>query len=874
MRSENPPVIRLEDYRAPDYLIDRVDLDISLHATDTVVRSVLNVRPNPNGRAGAPLKLDGEDIALVGLHVNGAALNASDYELTPEHLTLLAPPGEAFILSIETRVNPSANTKLMGLYRSNGTYCTQCEADGFRRITYFMDRPDVMSVYRVRLEADKAEAPILLSNGNPVESADVPGGQRHYAVWHDPHRKPCYLFALVAGDLGRIEDRFNTKDGRDVTLAIYTEKGKEALADYAMDALKRSMRWDETAFDRAYDLDVFNIVAVSDFNMGAMENKGLNIFNDKYVLASPETATDTDYLLIEAIIAHEYFHNWTGNRITCRDWFQLCLKEGLTVFRDQEFTSDMRSRAVKRIADVKELRARQFPEDAGPLAHPVRPSAYKEINNFYTATVYEKGAEVIRMLKAIIGADAFRRGMDLYFERHDGEAATVEQFIACFAKTSGEDLTQFMRWYEQAGTPQVTVERSYDASKHRLSLTFTQETKPTPGQSEKLPLVIPIALGIVSPAHADAEEQDSGVFVLTKTRDTISLEGIEADAVPSILRGFSAPVNLVFDVSDRDLLALSAHDADPFNRWQALQTLATRVLVNSVESIRQGEPPLIHEGLAQAVQRLLDTGERDPAFTALAVGLPSVDDLMRDIGRDVDPDAIFASRKALATYIARHCLPGARALYDTLAHAGPYSPDATSAGRRMLRNAALTMILQADLESGGACAYAQFTAADNMTDRMAGLAGLTLYGAPQRDQALQSFETQFSSSPLVMDKWFALQAMVPEHETLARVKSLMTHPAFTMANPNRVRSLIGAFAMSNPTQFHRPDGAGYEFVAEQIAALDSRNPQVAARILTAFRSWRTLDAARSSQARHALSQIAKAAELSRDVADILERTLA
>ncbi|MEX0841578.1 MAG: aminopeptidase N, partial [Xanthobacteraceae bacterium] len=588
MRTEQARPIRLQDYRPPDWLVETVRLDVSLHPTATRVRARLNLRPNAGGVSPAPVVLDGDGLKLVSLAIDGVPLPPEHYVATPDNLTISQAPPRAFSLEIETEVDPSANTQLSGLYRSSGTYCTQCEAEGFRRITYFPDRPDVMAVYTTRIEADKAEAPVLLANGNLIEQGDLPGG-RHFAVWHDPFPKPSYLFALVGGTLACVEDRFRTLSGREVTLRIYVEPGKEDRCGYAMDSLKRAMRWDEQAFGREYDLDIFMIVAVSDFNMGAMENKGLNIFNDKYVLATPQTATDGDYAAIEAIIAHEYFHNWTGNRITCRDWFQLCLKEGLTVFRDQEFTADQRSRPVKRIADVRGLRAHQFVEDAGPLAHPVRPEAYREINNFYTGTVYEKGAEVARMLKVLLGAEKFRQGMDLYFSRHDGQAATVEQFIKCFADVSDLDMPVFMRWYSQAGTPEVTVKSLWDADKRSYRLDLAQTVPPTPGQPVKQPMMIPLALGLVGTDGRDlpltlegGKPVARGVLTLTKPAESFVFTGIGALPLLSLNRGFSAPIKLTADTSTEDLHFLAAHDSDPFNRWQAVQTLATGILLDHV----------------------------------------------------------------------------------------------------------------------------------------------------------------------------------------------------------------------------------------------------------------------------------------------------
>jgi aminopeptidase N len=872
-------MILLSDYRIPDYLVSKVDILIALDATATRVKVTTTFFPNPGRLPGVlPLHLDGDELALLSIRLDGAAMPADAYLALPDKLTLHTPPQTSFTLEIETLINPMANSKLMGLYRSSGVYCTQCEADGFRRISYFPDRPDVMAVYRVRLEAEKAEAPVLLANGNLSEHGDIPGTTRHYAIWDDPHPKPCYLFAVVGGDLGSIHDDYITSEGRKVALGIYVEKGKEAQAHYAMEALKRSMRWDEQVFGRAYDLDVFNIVAVSDFNMGAMENKGLNIFNDKYVLASAETATDTDYALIEAIIAHEYFHNWTGNRITCRDWFQLCLKEGLTVFRDQEFSSDMRSRAVKRIMDAKELRARQFPEDAGPLAHPVRPTAYREINNFYTATVYEKGAEVIRMLKLLIGSEAFRKGMDLYFTRHDGDAATIEQFIACFAQTSGRDLGPFSRWYDQAGTPTVTVTRRHDANTGELTLTLKQATPPTPGQTVKEPQVIPVALGFVEAGKSDGKSVPDRVIILDTAEKTVRFPGVAPGTVPSLFRGFSAPVNADLDLTDAELLTLAQHDTDPFNRWQSLQTLAVRLLRASTNAVRNGQPALAHDGLAhdglaKAFRLHLTEGAADPHFAALALGLPGEQDMAREIGSDVDPDAIHRARKTLKQAIARSVHAAALQTFGQMADNGPYTPDAAASGRRALRNVALDLIAAGDGEHGSALVMTQFKNASNMTDRFAALAILAQAGGPPLDEALALFELRFRDNPLVMDKWFALQSTVPDKGALDRVRSLLRHPAFSLSNPNRTRALIGGFALSNPTQFNRADGEGYAFAAEMILLIDQKNPQVAARIMTAFRSWRTLESGRQAKARSILAGMAKQSALSRDLSDIVDRTL-
>ena len=876
MRTDTETITRLEDYRPTDYLIDTVELDIRLDPAASRIRSVLQVRPNPAGRPGAPLALDGDELMFHGVEIDGEAALPDAYEATPQGLTISNPPSRPFRLTIDTEVNPSANTKLMGLYRSNGVYCTQCEADGFRRISFLLDRPDVLSVYTTRIEADGEEAPVLLGNGNLREAGRIEGTTRHFTVWHDPHPKPAYLFAIVGGNLARTGKSFRTMSGREVEIAVYVEPGKEDRSHYALDAIERSMRWDERVFGREYDLDVFNVVAVSDFNMGAMENKGLNIFNDKYVLASPETATDTDYANIEAVIAHEYFHNWTGNRITCRDWFQLCLKEGLTVFRDQEFSSDERSRAVHRIGEVRTLRARQFTEDAGPLAHPVRPTRYREINNFYTATVYEKGAEIVRMLKTLLGEADFARGMALFFDRCDGTAATVEDFLDAFAEVSGRDLGQFKLWYEQAGTPTLSVQTAYDAEAHTYRLDFRQETAPTPGQAEKEPLVLPVLLGFVAETGGaldlpNTKLREDGLFVLDCASDSLTFEGVGSRPVPSLLRGFSAPVRLELDLPDSDLLALLRHDPDPFNRWQSAQTVALRLLTRLSGAPESGTG----SELADAIGTFLDrSGLDDPAFTAMVLALPGELEVAQEIGRDVDPDAVHAARDRVKAELGRTLGRRLRAIRDALPDEGAYSPDARSAGRRALRNAALDLIAAGDARDGERLAADQLEQATNMTDRLAALATLSHIPGEAREAALARFGEHYAGEPLVLDKWFGLQAAIPEPGTLARVRELMNHPAFAFSNPNRVRSLIGSFAMANPTQFHREDGAGYGLLAETVLALNGTNPQIAARLLTGFGTWRTVTASRRAQAQAALERIAAAAALSADVLDIVQRSLA
>jgi aminopeptidase N len=879
MRTEEPRPARLKDYRPPDWLIETVDLDVSLDPTATIVRAKLRLKPN-NTAAPAPLVLDGDELKLRSLKLDGKPLPGESFLATPERLTIAQPPNRPFTLEIETVIDPSANTQLMGLYRAGTTYCTQCEAEGFRRITYFLDRPDVMAVYTTRIEADKSETPILLSNGNLVAQGDVAGSNRHFAVWHDPFKKPCYLFALVGGDLACVADSFRTMSGRDVTLHIYVEPGKEDRCFYAMDSLKRAMRWDEETFGREYDLDIFMIVAVSAFNMGAMENKGLNVFNDKYVLASPATATDTDYAHIEAVIAHEYFHNWTGDRITCRDWFQLCLKEGLTVFRDEEFSADQRSRAVERISDVRALRSHQFVEDAGPLAHPVRPELYHEINNFYTTTVYDKGGEVVRMIKVLLGPDLFRQGMDLYFDRHDGEAATIEQFVQCFADVSGRDFSQFMLWYTQAGTPDVVVAPHYDARAKTYRLDITQTIPPTPGQPDKKPMVIPLALGLVGkdggdlPLTLGGSPLARGIVELTTPSESFVFTDIAEPPIPSINRGFSAPIKLTLPIEANDLRFLAAHDRDPFNRWQAVQTLAMVLLTENVAAARKNAPMREDDGLIAALEAILADAALEPAFMALTLAPPSEPDIAREIGRDVDPDAIFTARRQLRATIGKRLGATLRDTYRRMITPGPYRPDAESAGRRALKNVCLGLLAATEQDEAIALALTQYQSADNMTDRMAALDILALYDRPERAQALEDFYTRYADDPLIIDKWLALQAAIPEPATLDRVQALTAHPAFAMANPNRVRALIGSFAQVNHTQFNRIDGAGYDFIADAVLALDPNNPQVAARLMGAFRSWRALEAKRRARAEATLRRVAAAPALSRDVHDIVARTLA
>jgi aminopeptidase N len=881
MKPKTPRTISLTDYCPPDYLVDKVDLHFSLEPAKASVRSRLSVRRNPHSvRTAQPLVLDGEFLQLAELQINGKRLRNADFEVGESNLSIRRVPAEPFTLEASTTINPEANTALQGLYRSKSIYCTQCEAEGFRRITYMIDRPDVLAAYTVRIDADITVAPVLLSNGNLIERGTMPKG-RHYAIWHDPHPKPSYLFALVAGDLGAIASDFTTKSGSRVDLRIYVEHGKEQRAAWAMDALKRAMRWDETAFGREYDLERFNIVAVSDFNMGAMENKGLNIFNDRLILASPETATDANFEAIESVVAHEYFHNWTGNRITCRDWFQLCLKEGLTVYRDQEFSSDERTRTVQRISDVRQLKATQFPEDAGPLAHPVRPSRYMEINNFYTATVYEKGAELVRMIATMQGPQRFRTGMDLYFERHDGQAVTIEDFLACFETAEGE-LTQFKRWYVQAGTPELICRFSYDRANRMGTLTLSQTQRATPGDEggPKLPLPIPLRLGLIGPDGKDmplqlqsGEDVPDGVVLVTGRSETFRFVNLPVRPVPSLLRGFSAPVNLTIDLTDANLAFLASHDSDLFNRWQAANVYATRLLLQIYNALVQGKRSSRGASYGRAIRAALADRKLQPAYKAELLRLPTPADLAREVGRDVDPALVHRAHKLFSKRVAIELGPELEDLYASQSSRKPYDPDAASTGRRALRNAVLSLLTSRATPKDIDRLRAHYFSARNMTDQAHALNLLAHLAVPARDEALAHFLDRWKGDDLVIDLWFGAQALSSLPGTLATVRTLTRHPNFKLTTPNKVRALIGSFAMGNLLQFNRPDGEGYTFVGDQVLVLDGINPQMASRVLSSFRSWRSLEPVRRGLARKTLIKIGKTAELSRDVHEIVSKML-
>ena len=879
MKPEKPQPILLKNYSAPPYLIDTVSLDVALHPTRTRVSAELRLRPNPAARkAGGALVLDGEMLELGSIALDGKPLDAKAYKITPASLSIARVPDKPFTLAIETFCNPEANTALSGLYRSRQIYCTQCEAEGFRRITYYLDRPDVLATYTTRIEADR-DVPVLLSNGNLMEKGKLAGG-RHFAIWHDPHPKPAYLFALVGGKLAAHKDTFKTMSGRKVDLAIYVEPGKEDRCAWAMDALKRSMIWDEQRFGLEYDLDVFNIVAVSDFNMGAMENKGLNIFNDRLVLAKPETTTDGAYADIERVIAHEYFHNWTGNRITCRDWFQLCLKEGLTVYRDQEFSADTRSRTVQRIHDVRQLKARQFPEDAGPLAHPVRPASYIEINNFYTATVYEKGAELCRMIATLLGQDKFREGMDLYFERHDGEAATVDQFLQCFADVSGRNLDQFMNWYNQPGTPELVASLKYDARAKTATLEVEQVHTPSPGAAKKKPVLLPLKIGLLGANGnelplklANGNDVPDGVLEMSKRTERWTFKDIPSKPTASLLREFSAPVNLTVSRNERQLEFLMTHDTDGFNRWQASQDYAMRLLVGAVKTLRKGERPSKPSAYCTALAAVLADESLEPAYVAQVLAVPSESDIARVLARDVDPTLVHRARrwlrKAIGTELGAHLVE----IYDANDSGRRYSPDAKSAGIRALRLGALSLLAARGQPADIARVTRHFNDARNATDEIGALAILATLSVPERAKAFDRFFARWKDDHLVIASWFGLQAASPLASTLRTVKQLTTHPLFSMRTPNNVYALIGTFAGGNPLQFNRPDGLGYAFVADRVVELDKINPQVAARMLGAFRSWRALESGRKRLALRALEKIASTPDLSNDVHEIVSKML-
>ncbi len=899
MRDAASRSIQLHDYTPPAFLVSRVALDVDVGDDRVRVRSVLHLARNPAaGSSPQPLVLDGEALELESVRLDGRELREGDYRVEGARLRIDAVP-DACTLETVVRIDPWSNTKLEGLYATRSGLVTQCEAEGFRRITWFIDRPDVMARYTVTLCADRARFPRLLANGNLVaEGAGEPGdwfapggpgraSARHWARWEDPFPKPCYLFAMVAADLEVIEDRFTTRSGRSALLQVYVEPGKLDQAGFAMQALKKCMRWDEDVFGLELDLERFMIVAVSDFNAGAMENKGLNIFNTKYVLARADTATDLDYFGVDKVVAHEYFHNWTGNRVTCRDWFQLSLKEGLTVFRDQEYSADEYSRPVVRIQEVRDLRTRQFPEDAGPMAHPVRPESYVEVNNFYTSTVYDKGAEVVRMYATLLGREGFRRGMELYFRRHDGQAVTCDDFLAAMADANGADLRQFGRWYSQAGTPVVECRGEHDAKARSYTLHVRQSCAPTPGQPAKQPFVIPLGVGLVGPDGQDLPLAVEGgraipvpsagghtaILVLEHEEQHFVFRDVADAPVASLLRGFSAPVHVRHGYTDTQLTHLMAHDSDPFNRWEAGQTLATRILLAGVGAIRAAREMEIPAAYVEAVGRTLADGARDPAFAAECLQLPS-EAYLAECMEVADPDAIHAARTHLVREIALRYRTRFEGAFRHFTVPGPYSPDAAAAGRRALRNTALAYVSAIDDATSRALAFLEFRRAENMTDAMAALACLADSDGAEHERALAMFLEKWKDEALVVDKWFRVQATSCLPGTIDRVKALAAHPAFDLRNPNRARALLHAFATENPLHFHAGDGSGYRWIAEQVVALDRLNPQVASRLARAFDRWRKYDAGRQGHARRALESILAAEGLSANVSEIVGRALA
>jgi len=887
MKTDTPQTIYLKDYTPPPFWVDTVHLDVDFRPEGARVTSRLALRRNAAAGRKAPLVLNGEALETLAVAVDGVRLAPRRYVLGEDSLTLTDLP-DAFVLETLVLIRPDDNTQLSGLYRSANGYFTQCEAQGFRRITWFLDRPDVMVRYMVTLHGDKAKLPVLLSNGNLVAWGDEAGDEnvgRHWATWEDPFPKPSYLFAVVGAKLDVLKDYYTTTSGRRVQLAIYVEPGKLDQCGHAMAALKKSMQWDEDTFGLECDLDHYMIVAVGDFNMGAMENKGLNIFNTKYVLARPDVATDIDYENIDRVVGHEYFHNWTGNRVTCRDWFQLTLKEGLTVYRDEAFGADVHSRAVSHIRDVRGLRASQFPEDAGPMAHPIRPASYMEINNFYTATVYQKGAQVIGMIATLIGKKNFRKGMDLYFARHDGQAVTCDDFVAAMADASGVDLGQFMRWYEQAGTPRIAATGSYDAQARRYTLTLAQSCPPTPGQAGKKPYLIPVVVGLVDPAGEDmplrlkgesgARVPSQRVLTLSKPEQTFVFEDVAAAPVPSLLRGYSAPVVLEFAYSDADLAHLLAHDSDAFNRWEAGQRLAGNLILAATETLSRGGVVQWPASFAEALGKVLAKAQEengDRAFAAEVLTLPTEATLAEQL-TVVDPDALHAARNGLRRFIAHQLDALLRRTYDELAPQGAFRFSNEESGRRALRNVCLSYLTEADGEEGRTLAFRQFTVADNMTDQFAALSVLAQSEGPERKQALAAFHEQWQAEALVMDKWLTVQATSRRPDTLAEVRALVEHPSFDMRNPNKVYALVRSFG-ANHVRFHAADGSGYRFLAEQIAVLDAINAQVAARVARSFDRWRRFDSGRQAQAKAALERLHRHPGLSGDVFEIVDRALA
>jgi len=870
--------IRRSDYRPYPYLIEQVELQVELQPTHTRVVNRMQIRRKVGEDSSEALVLVGQQLELLRVSLDGTELPDERYLVDADRLIIDRLP-ENFILETEVIIDPQHNTALEGLYMSNGMYCTQCEAEGFRKITYYPDRPDVLARFTTTVIGSVELQPVLLANGNPVERGVREDG-RHYVTWEDPFPKPSYLFALVAGDLTCIADSFMTRSGREVAVHFYVEPRNADKCGHAIESLKQAMRWDEERFGLEYDLDIYMVVAVDDFNMGAMENKGLNVFNSKYVLARPETATDSDFQAIQGVIGHEYFHNWTGNRVTCRDWFQLSLKEGLTVYRDQEFSADMTSRPVKRIEEVRMLRAAQFPEDGGPLAHPVRPDSYVEINNFYTTTVYNKGAEVVRMQATLLGQAGFRAGMDLYFQRHDGQAVTVDDFVAAMADANGVDLEQFMRWYSQAGTPLIEASGEFDADARTFSLTLRQSCMPTPGQEKKLPFHVPVAVGLIGtdgndlPLSLAGETTDptqtTRVLELREARQTFVFQNVTASPIPSLLRDFSAPVKLSYQYTNAERAFLMAHDSDSFNRWEAAQQLASEQLVAALAN--DAAAPVFDNEYLEACRILLQDEQSDAALRALALTLPGETYLAEQL-QVADPVAVRRVRLQGRHELGKALQSEWLKTYDRYRQSGSYSCAPEAVGKRSLRNQAMSYLMALEADEHIERCLKHYRSADNMTDAMDALTVLVNRGCEERLEVLEDFAGRWQNDPLVMDKWFTVQAVAMHDGVLGDVQRLMSHPAFSIKNPNKVRSLIGAFAHGNPAAFHREDGEGYRFIGEQVVTLDRLNPQVAARLASVFTRWRRYDAKRQGMMRDELEKIQKVPGLSEDVYEIVSKSL-
>ncbi|KAI3923381.1 hypothetical protein MKW98_026974 [Papaver atlanticum] len=889
---ETPKEIFLKDYKKPDYFFDTVDLTFSLGEEHTIVSSSITVYPRIEGNSSAPpsLVLDGVDLKLVSIKVDGKQLQKEDYHLDTRHLTISSPPSTArFTLEIVTEIQPQKNTSLEGLYKSSGNFVTHCEAEGFRKITYYQDRPDIMAKYTCRVEGDNALYPVLLSNGNLVEEGNLEGG-KHYAVWEDPHKKPCYLFALVAGQLQSRDDSFVTRSGRNVSLKIWTTAQDLPKTAHAMNSLKASMKWDEDVFGLEYDLDLFNIVVVADFNMGAMENKSLNIFNSVLVLASPETASDAEYARIQGVIAHEYFHNWTGNRVTCRDWFQLTLKEGLTVFRDQEFSSDMGSRSVKRIEDVSFLRNNQFPEDAGPMAHPVRPHSYIKMDNFYTSTVYRKGAQVVRMYKTLLGSQGFRRGMDLYFKRHDGQAVTCEDFYAAMRDANDADFANLLHWYSQAGTPTVKVTSFYNSEAKTYSLKFSQQVPPTPGQAVKEPMLIPVAVGLLDSngkdmpltsvyrdgmlqvVSTDGQPAYTTVLKITKKEEEFVFVEISERPVPSLLRGYSAPVRLMSDLTDADIFFLLAHDSDEFNRWEAGQVLSAKLMLSLVGDFQQNKPLSLTADFVHGFKSILTDYTLDKEFIAKAIDLPGVGEIM-DMMDIADPDAVHVVRSFIRKHLASELKAEFLKTVENNRSSDPYVFDHSKKSRRTLKNIALSYLASLEDAQITELALSEYKTATNMTDQFGALTALVQNPGKTRDDVLADFYGKWEHDYLVINKWLGLQASANIPENVENVRKLLKHRAFDLRNPNKVRSLIGGFCAS-PVNFHAKDGSGYKFLGEIVLQLDKLNPQGASRMVSALSRWRRYDETRQAHAKAQLEMILSTNGLSENVFEIASKSLA